>query len=145
MCLILVLLNYFHFIFITWRRKRDFQLQMTTSISILVNIHRMYMKCYVIISHFVNPLSPHDALKHHFTSLKTDLIFLQLRILEWIFSKNSCSPLAFLIFNNIRTVKERIFDNIYHVYRSFTFEIHSFIQYNKIIETEHNLIHICFE
>ena len=24
---------------------------------------------------FVNPLSPHDALKHHFTSLKTDLIF----------------------------------------------------------------------
>ena len=22
-----------------------------------------------------NPLSPHDALKHHFTSLKTDLIF----------------------------------------------------------------------
>ena len=25
------------------------------------------------------PLSPHDALKHHFTSMKTDLIFLQLR------------------------------------------------------------------
>ena len=23
-----------------------------------------------------NPLSPHDALKHHFTSLKTDLLFL---------------------------------------------------------------------
>ena len=30
----------------------------------------------------VNPLSPHDALKHHFTSLKTDLIFLQLGVLE---------------------------------------------------------------
>ena len=29
-----------------------------------------------------NPLSPHDALKHHFTSLKTDLIFLQPRVLE---------------------------------------------------------------
>ena len=28
-----------------------------------------------------NPLSPHDALKHHFTSLKTDLIFLQLGVL----------------------------------------------------------------
>ena len=28
----------------------------------------------------VNPLSPHDALKHHFTSLKTDLIFLQRRV-----------------------------------------------------------------
>ena len=24
----------------------------------------------------INPLSPHDALKHDFTSLKTDLIFL---------------------------------------------------------------------
>ena len=30
---------------------------------------------------FFNPLSPHDALKHHFTSLKTDLIFLQLGVL----------------------------------------------------------------
>ena len=29
-----------------------------------------------------NPLSPHDALKHHFTSPKTDLIYLQLRVLE---------------------------------------------------------------
>ena len=30
----------------------------------------------------INPLSPHDALKLHFTSLKTDLIFLQPRVLE---------------------------------------------------------------
>ena len=29
-----------------------------------------------------NPFSPHDALKHHFTSLKTDLIFLQPGVLE---------------------------------------------------------------
>ena len=29
-----------------------------------------------------NPLSPHDELKHHFTFLKTDLIFLQQRVLE---------------------------------------------------------------
>ena len=29
-----------------------------------------------------NPLGPHDALKHHFTSMKTDLIFLQIRVLE---------------------------------------------------------------
>ena len=28
------------------------------------------------------PLSPRDALKHHFTSLKIDLIFLQPRVLE---------------------------------------------------------------
>ena len=34
----------------------------------------------------VNPLSPHDVLKHHFTPLKTDLIFLQLRVLERKFS-----------------------------------------------------------
>ena len=32
-----------------------------------------------------NPLSPHNALTHHFTSLKTDLIFLQLGVLEWKF------------------------------------------------------------
>ena len=30
----------------------------------------------------LNPLSPQDALKHHFTSLKTDLIFLLPRVLE---------------------------------------------------------------
>ena len=30
----------------------------------------------------LNPLGPHDALKHHFTSLKTHLIFLQLSVLE---------------------------------------------------------------
>ena len=36
-----------------------------------------------------NPLSPHDALEHHFTSLKTDLIFLQLGILEWTFHETS--------------------------------------------------------
>ena len=29
-----------------------------------------------------NPLSPHDALKHQFTSLKTNLILLQRRVLE---------------------------------------------------------------
>ena len=33
----------------------------------------------------INPLSPHEALKHHFTSLKTDLIFLQSMVLEGIF------------------------------------------------------------
>ena len=32
--------------------------------------------------HIINPLSPHDALKHPFTFLKTYLIFLQLRVLE---------------------------------------------------------------
>ena len=30
----------------------------------------------------VKPLSPHDALKHHFISLKTELIFLQPIVLE---------------------------------------------------------------
>ena len=29
-----------------------------------------------------NPLSPHDALKHHFTSPKTDSIFLQPKVLR---------------------------------------------------------------
>ena len=31
---------------------------------------------------FFFSLGPHDALKHHFTSLKTHLLFLQLRVLE---------------------------------------------------------------
>ena len=30
----------------------------------------------------INPLNPHDAIKHHFTSLKTYFIFLQPRVLE---------------------------------------------------------------
>ena len=36
----------------------------------------------------LNPLSPHDALKHHITSLKTDSIFLQLGVLERKFPWN---------------------------------------------------------
>ena len=35
-----------------------------------------------------NPLGPHDALKHHFTSPKTDLIFLAPRLLEQKFPLN---------------------------------------------------------
>ena len=35
-----------------------------------------------------SPLSPHDALKHHLTSLKTNFIFLQARVLEWKFPWN---------------------------------------------------------
>ena len=30
----------------------------------------------------LNPLSPHDALKHHFITLKTDLFLLKLTVLE---------------------------------------------------------------
>ena len=41
-------------------------------------------KCHYLI----NPLSPQDALMHHFTSLKTYLIFLQLRVLERKFPLN---------------------------------------------------------
>ena len=36
------------------------------------------MLVIVFCIYLFNPLSPHDALKQHFTSLKTDLIFLQL-------------------------------------------------------------------
>ena len=37
---------------------------------------------------FITPLSPHDALNHHFTSLKTNLIFPQQRVLERKFPWN---------------------------------------------------------
>ena len=40
-----------------------------------------YLRVFIFYKH-INPLSPHDALKHHFTSLKTQLIFLQQRVLE---------------------------------------------------------------
>ena len=40
-------------------------------------LYGLYKKCQRF-----NPLSPHNALKHHFTSLKTDLILLQQRVLE---------------------------------------------------------------
>ena len=63
----------------------------------MVNVHRSgvcrHRHVNVIFSEAkrqscFNPLSPHDALKHHFTSLKTDLIFLQLRVLERKFPLN---------------------------------------------------------
>ena len=47
-----------------------------------------YMRIFSVCScahlalNCINPLSPHDALKHHFTSLKTDLIFPQQQVLE---------------------------------------------------------------
>ena len=47
----------------------------------------------IVFGYIFNPLSPHDALKHHFTSLKTYLIFLQPRVLErkfpWDWSTNT--------------------------------------------------------
>ena len=48
------------------------------------------LRCWTLQQHWVtdplvNPLGPHDALKHQFTSLKTDLIFLQ----QWVLEQNS--------------------------------------------------------
>ena len=54
---------------------------------------QLYLICFfiplpAIDTYFLNPLSPHDALEHHFTSLKTNLIFLQLGVLEQKFPWN---------------------------------------------------------
>ena len=38
----------------------------------------LFIVSFIKIELRINPLSPHDALKHHFTSLETDLIFIQL-------------------------------------------------------------------
>ena len=53
-------------------------------------IHSSSSECETATFYYValNPLNPHDALKHHFTSLKTDLIFQQPRVLERTFPKN---------------------------------------------------------
>ena len=45
--------------------------------------HSSYIRYRIV--YVFNPLSPHDALKHHLTSLKTHLIFLQLGVLEGTF------------------------------------------------------------
>ena len=37
---------------------------------------------------FITPLNPHDAFKHHFTSLKIDLIFPQPGVIEQILPCN---------------------------------------------------------
>ena len=54
----------------------------------------------------VNPFNPHDALKHHFTSLKTDLIFLQPRVLErkfpWNWFTDTCQ--FFFIFHPFQII-----------------------------------------
>ena len=47
---------------------------------------RHLMMVYINMFKRFNPLSPHDALKHHLTSLKIDFIFLQPRVLEREFS-----------------------------------------------------------
>ena len=57
-------------------------------------LFRCSKHCILIAHHhqrcitMINPLSPHDALKHHFTSLETYLIFLQPRVLERKFPWN---------------------------------------------------------
>ena len=42
----------------------------------------MSSEVHHVINIYFDPSSPRDALKHHFTSLKTDLIFLQPRVFE---------------------------------------------------------------
>ena len=44
--------------------------------NIIYLIENVYLFTVVIGYGQFNPLRPHDALKHHFKSLKTDLIFL---------------------------------------------------------------------
>ena len=49
---------------------------------LITHIFPLMLLCNNHAVAILNPLSPHDALKHHFTSLKTDLIFLPLTGLE---------------------------------------------------------------
>ena len=52
----------------------------TTGLGVMICEIRLLWRC--LIPEALNPLSPHDALKYHFTSLKTDLIYLQPKVLE---------------------------------------------------------------
>ena len=51
--------------------------------------HTKYFINFYSDSNLFNPLSPHDALKHHLASLKNDLISWNLAVLERTFSWNS--------------------------------------------------------
>ena len=51
-------------------------------VTLLEGIRNRYKQDVIYVSILLNPLNPHDALKHHFSYLKTDLIFLQPRVLE---------------------------------------------------------------
>ena len=59
------------------------------------------MTFYTIL---LNPLSPNNTLEHHFTSQKTDLIVLQLTVLEGKFPRNSFANtwLFFKIFHPLQ-------------------------------------------
>ena len=50
-----------------------------------LHMHDQSFNIHKTLVQRLNPLSPHDALKHHFTSLKTDLIFLQQTVLKQYF------------------------------------------------------------
>ena len=57
----------------------------------------------------LNPLSPHDALlKHHFTSLKTGLIFLQIRALEFRIISMKLGYQYMAIFFNFQTTSNHL-------------------------------------
>ena len=67
----------------------------------------------------VNPLSSHDAMKHHFTSPKTHLIFLQLVVLEWKFPRNwftNTTQFSWIFYSHqIIHYKSRIAAAIHHL------------------------------
>ena len=48
----------------------------------LLGLPLTYIEDETALHSYFNPLSPHDALKHPFTFLKTDVIFLQLKVSE---------------------------------------------------------------
>ena len=58
------------------------------SLEVVSRSHRPQVQVDTNYLYLFNPLSPRDALKHHFTSLKTDLISLQLGVLERKFPLN---------------------------------------------------------
>ena len=58
------------------------------SLEVVSRYHKTQVQVDTNYSYLFNPLSPRDALKHHFTSLKTDLISLQLGVLERKFPLN---------------------------------------------------------
>ena len=59
----------------------QFKLCLATATQCLIS-DTIFADICLVVNGLINPLSPDDALKHHFTFMKRDLLFLQQRVLE---------------------------------------------------------------
>ena len=80
-------------------------------LKIYKQIHCIRVSYMYIINDKINPLSTHDPIKHHFISLKTHLILLQLRVLERKFRWNWFTSTWRFSLNHLHSLQVENCDN----------------------------------